>query len=246
MLPIIIILIVFSLVLSFLGSVSSSISNVANGGEIIYNNRQMEDYAKVEYAKEFENAVEYEDNILIVFLVDEDREGYYTIAYIGDYINDDIAAMFGNEYTEYGQIMTSTINSYYENSISRNLASVVDKMGDKIVNLSSDSSFKYPTNSPGEYKSHLTNKSDLEINTKTVNESLEAFTEDTGIPIVIVVDNIDNVFDKTVNRVDITTVMLAAVLVGLAVFFIFRSIKGRGENTNFSDDEERRNNSTRW
>ena len=245
-LPVILLIIAASLLVGFFGSVSTSISNIASGGQILYQNPEMEAYADKQYAVEFDNAVEYEDNILLVFLVDEAREGYYTIAWVGDNLQNDIADMFGNEYTEYGKSMKANINSYYENSISRNLSSVVDSMADKIVNLQLSSSFKKDEGSPADYQSHLTNHSDLEINEKTVNNSLSDFTKDTGIPIVIVVDNVDNVFEKSINTVDITTVLFALVLVGVAVFYIVKAVKGKNDYRNDQDEEERKNNSTRW
>ena len=245
-LPVILLIIAASLLVGFFGSVSTSISNIASGGQILYQNPEMEAYADKQYAVEFDNAVEYEDNILLVFLVDEEREGYYTIAWVGDNLQNDIADMFGNEYTEYGKSMKANINSYYENSISRNLSSVVDSMADKIVNLQLSSSFKKDEGSPADYQSHLTNHSDLEINEKTVNNSLSDFTKDTGIPIVIVVDNVDNVFEKSFNTVDITTVLFALVLVGVAVFYIVKAVKGKNDYRNDQDEEERKNNSTRW
>ena len=245
-LPVILLIIAASLLVGFFGSVSTSISNIASGGQILYQNPEMEAYADKQYAVEFDIAVEYEDNILLVFLVDEEREGYYTIAWVGDNLQNDIADMFGNEYTEYGKSMKANINSYYENSISRNLSSVVDSMADKIVNLQLSSSFKKDEGSPADYQSHLTNHSDLEINEKTVNNSLSDFTKDTGIPIVIVVDNVDNVFEKSINTVDITTVLFALVLVGVAVFYIVKAVKGKNDYRNDQDEEERKNNSTRW
>ena len=243
--PIIIILIAISLLSNFMSSVSTSISNVSSGGHILYDNRKLESYAQLQYDKEFDNAIGYEDNILIVFLVDEEREGYYTIAYVGDNIHNDINMMFGNEYSEYGEEITENINSYYENSLNKNLSIMVDNMSKRIVNLSLNSSFIHTSDSPGNYKSHVTNISDLDLNEDIINYSLEAFTEDTDIPIVIVVDNIDNVFDKRINPVDITTILFAVVLIGAAIYFIYRSVKSRN-NDPYESDEDRRNNSTKW
>lgn len=243
--PIIIIFIVISLISSFFGSVSSSISNVSSGGQIIYENRKLEDYADMQYKSEFSNTVGYEDNILLVFLVDEEREGYYTIAWVGDNINNDINMMFGNEYSAYGQEVTESINSYYENSLDKNLSIMIENMSKRIVNLSLNSSFIRKSDSPGNYKSHVTNKSDLNLNEDIINYSLTEFTEKTDIPIVIVVDDIDNVFDKKINPVDITTILFAVLLIGVAVYFIYRSVKVRND-TPYESDEDRRNNSTHW
>ena len=245
--PLIILLIAFSLIINVIGSVGSSISNVASGGQILYDEPTMEDYADKQYAVEFGNAKEYEDNILIVFLVDEKYDGYYTIAWVGDNIRNGINNMFGNEYTQFGREMKENIPSYYENSLSRNLAAVVDGMTDSIANLGLDSSFYEDEGSPAGYVSHVTNHSSLEVNEQTINRALKSFTEETDIPIVIVIDNIDNVFDKTVQSTDIITIIFAVVIGGFAIYLIVKSVKNdNNKDDKDYDDHTDRDNSTSW
>ena len=244
--PIIIILVAISLLFNVFGSVGSSISNIASGGKILYNERNLQNYADQQYAVEFKNANDYEDNILIVFLVDEECEGYYTIAWVGDNIAKDIYSMFGNEYTEFGYNMIGNINSYYENSLSKNLASVIDGMTDEVSNLKLKSSFDIDNGSPAGYKSHVTNHSTLEVNEDTINRALEDFTAQTDIPIVIAIDDVDDVFDKRVQGSDVLVVVLAIALGGVAVYLIYKSFKGKKDGDNGQTEEERRNNSTSW
>ncbi len=245
LMPIIILLIAASLIFNVLGSLGSSISNVAAGGNIVIDNPKMERYADEQYAIEFKNAKDYEDNILIVFLADEKRENYYTIAWVGDNITNDINYMFGNEYTEFGYEMKGNINSYFEHSLSKNLAMVVDGMTDRIDNLKLGSSFIEDNGSPAGYKSHVTNKSTLEINEKTIDDALARFTEATDIPIVIVIDDMENVFDKNVNGSDVLTILLALIIGGIAVYLIVKAFKSK-DNQDGQTEEERRNNSTSW
>ena len=243
-LPVIILLVAFSLIVNVVGSLGSSISNVAQGGQIVINNRELEAYASREYAVEFNNAKDIEDNILLVFLADESRESYYTIAWVGDNIANDINYMFGNEYTEYGYAMKGNINSYFENSISKNLASMVDTMTDKIVNLNLKSNFIENNGSPGNYSSHVTNHSNMNVNEETINRALETFTEETSIPIVIVIDEYENVFTRTVQSADVMTILFAIAMVGVAAYLIIKSVKNNDNNG--QTEEERRNNSTSW
>ena len=230
--PIIIIFVVISLLISIFGAVGSSISNVSNGGQVVYNESTMEDYAKVEYAREFNSAKEYEDNILIVFLVDEECKGYYTIAYVGNNITDEIYSMFGNEYTEFGTQMLGSINSYYKNSLSKNLATVVNGMTDKVVNLKLKSSFIDEYGSPAGYVSHVTNKSNLSLDERTLNSALEDFTAETDIPMVIVVDDMEEVFGKTVFGTDIMTIVACVALGGAAIYFVYRAVKDKKPEEN--------------
>ena len=244
--PFIILLIAGSLILNVIGSLGSSISNVSKGGNIVIDNPKMEDYADQQYAIEFKNAKDYEDNILIVFLADETRENYYTIAWVGDNIANSINFMFGNEYTEFGTEMKGNINSYYENSISKNLSSVVDGMTDRIVNLNLRSSFIRDNGSPDGYVSHVTNNSSLSINEETINRALEDFTKETNIPIVVVIEDMEEVFDKKVSGADVTTIIFALILAGGAVYFIVKAFKGKDDRGNGESEEERKNNSTSW
>lgn len=250
--PILILLIAFSLIVNVLGSVGSSISNVASGGKILYNEPIMQDYADKQYAVEFSDAVEYEDNILIVFLVDEDYQGYYTITWVGDNIKSSINNMFGNEYTQFGREMKENIPNYFENSLSRNLADVVNGMAYSVGNLGLDSSFTKNSGSPGDYESHVTNHSSLALNDDTINNALENFTAETDIPIVIVVDDIDNVFDKTLNAGDVFTVIIAVVIGGFAIYLIIRAFKGKNDDNGRREEQDDKrdgddkDNSTHW
>ena len=227
--PIIICIVLITTLTNIFGAVGSSITNISRGGQIKYNESAMQEYADDQYAKEFSSANEYEDNILIVFLVDEEREGYYTIAWVGDNITEDVYSMFGNEYTEFGYEMKGKISSYYENSLSKNLSSVIDGMTDRIVNLNLKSNFDVEEGSPAGYKSHLTNHSSLEMNSDTVNRALLEFTSETDIPIVIVVEDMVEVFPKTVASRDIFVTISAIVLSGVAIYFIYRAFKEKNE-----------------
>lgn len=245
--PLILIMIVISLLISVFGSVGSSISNIASGGQVFYNEEKMQDYANTQYAREFASAEDVEENILIVFLVEENCKGYYTIAWVGDNIKSSINSMFGNEYTEFGYKVLGGISDYYRYDLSKNLATIIDGMTDEVVNLGLKSSFIHSSSSPGEYTSHVTNHSSLSINEETINRALEDFTSETDIPIVIVVDDMENVFDKTIGRSDIFTVIMAVVIGGFAVFLIYKAFKDK--NDGGSDphaEEEKKNNSTHW
>ena len=246
--PIILILIVISMLFSVFGSVGGAVSNVANGGHVVYDEGKFQDYANAQYAREFNDAAEIEDNILIVFLTDESREGYYTIAWVGDNIAIDINEMFGNEYTEFGYEMIGSISSYYEYSLSKNLASVVDGMTDAVVNLDLKSSFDIESGSPAGYVSHVTNHSTLSVNEETINRALTDFTAETDIPIVIVIEDMEEVFDKKVAGSDIFTILLAVAIGGVAVYLIIRAFKEKNDNPpdDGETEEEKKNNSTSW
>ncbi len=163
----------------------------------IYDESIMQDYADEKYSLYFGNHENYENNILLVFLTNEECDGYYTIAWVGDNIRPEINNMFG-EYTEYGQALSNLINqNYYAYSLDTDLTAVVKEMTRNIASLGLVSSFNNKAANYDDYNkpvSKLVNSTSLEMNKELVDDALTEFTEETGIPCVIVVDSAESVF----------------------------------------------------
>ena len=233
MLPIIVILLVAVVLFS---TISSAFANVASGGHISYDEPQLQAYADEQYAKEFKDTIAcggYEDNLLIVFLANEQADGYYCIAWVGDNINTSINNMFGDETTEFGYAVRGSVNSeYFAYSLDSNLASVMETMAKRIELQGLESSFKAPKDYEKPVTSHVTNYSALNITEETVNFALEQFTEQTGISAVIVIDTTENVFGRTLRVSDIMTVVICIAVVIVCIYFIVKAIKknkGQGQ-----------------
>lgn len=159
-----------------------------------YDEDAFQDFADEMYEDEFGDSTAYEDNILLVVLTDDNYYDYYYIAWVGDHIATDINYMFGAEETELGEAMSDAINeASYKYSLDSNLAQVIETMEENIAELGLDSSFKCQEEHV-QVESHLTNKTGIDLTEETVNDALESFTETTGIPIVIVVQDADDVF----------------------------------------------------
>ena len=242
--PIILIMIVVIGLVSIFGT---AVANLSNGGQVYYNERDFQDYANQQYINEFGSSSAYEDNLLIIFLTNEEADGYYTIAWIGDNVNTQINEMFGNEYTEFGRAMQSSINSgYYAYSLSSNLASAMDKMTDEVTGLNLVSSFKSPSDRSQMTESHLTNYSNLTLNEATVNSSLRNFTDATDIPVVIVVDSMETVFGKTLTATDIFVIIILVGIAILAVWLIVSAVRNRknngGQNGNLNGNQNANQN----
>lgn len=160
-----------------------------------YDEEKFQDYANEQYQAEFGASDAYEDNLLITVLVDEkEYYSYYYIAWVGDHVDTQINHMLGNNDTELGQAMEACISeTSYKYSLDSGLAQVMETMTEKIRALNLESSFTCSENH-AQVKSHLTNHSDVEMTEDTVNRALEAFTEATGIPVVIVVEDMNKVF----------------------------------------------------
>ena len=239
MVPIIMMIIV---AVMLFGIVGSSISNVANGGTIYYDEAVFQKYADDQYAAEFSLYSNYENNILIVFLANETADGYYAIAWVGDNIHTDINYMFGDETTVFGRVVQGSINSeYYAYSLDSNLAAVMDHMAERIEELELESSFKVEKEAKNPPVSHITNHTSMSLTEETVNDALLAFTEKTDIPVVIVVETMEKVFGKTLPMGDIIVVIVLLVVFGVAIRMIVRAVKNRNNN-NGGDNNGNNNN----
>lgn len=161
---------------------------------IVYDEATMQDYANSRYEEVFGAYDGYEDNILLVFLTNDEADGYYTIAWVGDNIRSEINEMFG-EYTAYGQYLDEYINdTYYAYSLDTDLAEVVAAMESSITAMNFDSSFRKAPASVEGKKSEIINYTNLDLTKELVDDFLISFTENTGIPMVIVVDRAETVF----------------------------------------------------
>lgn len=245
MVPIVIGIIVTVMLFSML---SSGITSILSGGRIVYNEKEFQRYANNAYISEFGTTSAPEDNILIVFLVNEgDYNGYYTIAWVGDNIQYKINESFGDESTAFGKAMYSSINSEdYEFSISSNLAMAISKMTDSVEEMGLDSSFIAQKSHENMTESHIVNRSELPITAETVNVALREFTEKTDIPMVVVVDSTENVFGKSFSQSDLIVMVLLLAIFVAVIVVIIKTVKrynaeknnGNGNDSNRYDTNE--------
>ena len=227
MLPIILILVVVVMLFSYAGT---AITTVSEGGVVQYDEAKMQAYANQQYAAEFGASSAYEDNLLIVFLTEEDSDGYYAIAWLGDNIHGDINMLFGGEGTAFWRVMNSSVNQeYHAYSLGQNLATVMEQMTDRVTELGVESSFRNQSDQSKMITSHLTNYTNLQISQQTVDSALQSFTEATDIPAVIVVDSMENVFGKTVPMSMVFMIVLLIGLVIVAIWLIVRAVKQKRE-----------------
>lgn len=236
MFPIFLTIIITAMLISML---ADGFGSILNGGRIVYDEKEFERYAKNAYISEFGTSSATEDNILIVFLTNEEYDGYYTIAWVGENVQYKINESFGDQTTAFGSAMHSSINSeYYEFSLASNLAMAVSKMTGTIEGMGLTSSFITKKDHGNMTPSHVTNRSELAVNEETVNVALREFTEKTEIPIVVVIDTAENVFGKSFSPTDIVIIIaLLALVVGMIIFIIKTVRKYKGENKNNGNND---------
>ena len=208
------------------------------------------------YAVEFKDSRAYEDNIRVVFLVNDARDGYDCIAIVGDNVAEEIYNMFGNQYTAFGQTVIGNIPNYYENSLGRNLASAINTMTSYIEALDLDKHFTDPSATPSGTKAHLTNLSSLAVNNTLIADALTNFTDKTDIPIALVIDDVQNVYKSENSGVFdfsryVLPLFVAIIFGGVGIYLIVMVIKKRKTNQNGSQnsknkDDDPKNDSTHW
>ena len=227
------ILILFAAIILFT-TVFGAFGSIAEGGVTDYQEKQFQDYANTEYRKAFGASTAYEDNILLVFLTNEDADDYYCIAWVGDHIKPQINELFGNERTPLGTAMYQSINtSGYWYSLDSNLALAVSKMTDCVM-AEGVNSFSCEEQHV-QVESKLINYGTFDLSEETVNSALREFTEETGITMSIVVDDMNNVFDVDYSSM-IMGIIIVILFVGLAVFFIVKGLKNRKRQGSYYDD----------
>ena len=224
-----VVVVLFLCVGSFFGNVDINLDR--------YDEEKFQDFANSQYKAEFGKSSAYEDNLLITVLTQDDYVSYYYIAWVGDHIDYDINGLLGNDYTTLGQLMKNNISeTSYKYSLDTDLARVMQDLTVAVQSLGLESSFTCSENHV-QIKSHLTNRSAVELTESTVNEALTDFTDATGIPVVIVVEDMDDVFGSAspkwqgagVNYGGIAILAVMGVVLAGALIFAVKAIRRRNE-----------------
>lgn len=220
------IVIVLVVLIAFVGS---SIAEIANGGSVGYDESKLQDYADQQYAQVFGDTA-YEDNLLIVFLTTEDHYDYTYVAWVGDHIAPEIAELMGDNGTELGRAMANNISDTdYRYSLDTDLGRVIKRLAQKIDSMDLPDSYtcqEENSNAP----SQLINHTDLPMTEETVEQALAQFTEMTGIPCTIVVEDAEAVFGRSMSTFSVTILVIVGVVALIAIVSALNK-KKRAEET---------------
>lgn len=198
-----------------------------------YNEETFQDYADDQYAKYFSNGSAYEDNLLIVVLTTENNSDFYYMAWVGDHIATPINHLMGNNATALGNAMNACINeSNYKYSLDSNLAEVIDTMTDAVTDLGLEKPFTCKESQS--LQATFANDSQLPMTDSTVQASLDRFVENTGIPVVLVVEDAEDIFTSQESSMDgkyfsTTGIVLVAVVV-IVVIIISKKQKPKTDD----------------
>lgn len=221
-----IIIIVFALVFLIV-NLYFTISVISQGGQVIYDEDKLQDYANTEYYAYFTDEATEEDGLMIFVFTYEDNQELAYVAYPGDNIKGSIGDKFSSNGT-FGNLMDKTVNiDNYKYSLSKDLAKVMDSMTSEIENLNLKSSFDVEHDLSKMPESKLIDKTQLNLNEETVNGSLERFTESTDIPVAMVVVSAEEVFGKTMPVGNIIIAIVTLAIIGFCVYYMTKNIQKR-------------------
>ncbi len=232
-------LVVFAIIM-LASTFGSAFGSLTTGGEIAYNENVLQDYANAQYFAEFGGEKDSEDQLLLVFLIEDEQ--YYDYAYIawcGDHIQGKIKAMLGAEGTRLGSaIQNSAINgSSYKYSLDSGIAQVMGTMQGHIEALELESSFICDS-APSQYPSHLINRANIDMTEDTVNAALESFTAATGIAVAVVVEDAEEVLPRDFDYV---SVFIALLFLVIAAVMIVQAVKQKDKKKRDGDNDDNYN-----
>ena len=188
-----------------------------------YDENAIQDYADGQYSAIFGSSDAYEDNILLVILAeDEEYYDYAYIAWVGDHIDMKITDMFGNQYTQLGQSVNARLGvSSYKYSIGKNIAQIITDMENEVSALGLSSSFYCNEEREGAIVK-LVNNTEMEISPEMVEASVDRFTQSTGIPMAVVVEDMGDVFRRTGTLFSMLPVIIVAIIIIAIVVALFK------------------------
>ncbi len=206
-----------------------TITIIANGGQIVYNEEVFQDYAYAAYNSHFTDATTYEDGLLIVILNYEDKQSVSYMAFVGDNVANSINNAFSSR-GDFGRYIESSVNmDNYKYSLSKDLSKVMDYMTTRVGQMNLDSSFIDKHDMSKAPAPKFENKSNITMSPQTVEGSLNRFTEATGIPVYMLVDEGENVFGRTMPVTNIIIAVITLIVIVFCIVYIVNKIKHKND-----------------
>lgn len=203
----------------FITSVGSLFGGCSFDDQINYEESTFQTYANARYEEAFADTEDYENNILIVFTTYEGYDGWECIPWGGNHIDKEVDYLFGEDF-EY--VVYNNIPEYYENSLTKNWKYIIEKMTEKVEKV-----VDAPEGDVDTSFSKLYNRSNLNIDSETVNAALVEFTEKTGISIALVIDEGADVFGVESGNDDKVIMIFAIVLIVIVAIVIIMNNKSK-------------------
>ena len=236
-LPVALILILGILIVNLIGG---GISNLATGGTIGYGEAEFQGYVNSEYRTIYGSTGDaYESNILIAFLVNDEADGYDCIAWVGNGVADGVYNLFGDGSSVFGGLVLSNVNDYYAYSLDRDLANVIGALKTRIGDLELASCLKQGapvSDGPSQVYNRTENFS---FTPSALGSALSEFTKETGIPISVVIEDMEAVFGRTLSGSAIFLIILLIVIAIVLVVAVISALRRKKNGGAKKDDSYR-------
>ena len=202
-------------------------------GRPSYEDSDFQDYCHEIYYDEFSSYGATEDYLLLVIATEDfNYYDYYYMAFAGDHISADVRNMLGDNSSVLGKAFSTYINSSsYKYSLDVDIVAALDKVANTI---SSRNDIYTCKENHSQYQSRFENKTSIELDAEQLNEAAKSFTNKTGIPMLLIVDEINNVYE-IVHSVEaffvpIFICIMLLVFVGSGTFLLVKSLKNIKRN----------------
>lgn len=213
---------------------------------IVYDDKILAEYTEKRYEAEFSAYGNYENNILLVYLFDKDREQYKATVRVGKNIAPGIAELFQGDVSVYNEAIEDNLHEFFLGGyygIEDDISEIVAIMYEKIETLGLNTNFISDTDADSGFVSHITDQKGLTYETENLNTVLEAFTSALGIPVVVVTDYLENVFEVKYSLTDegILVVVFSAIfsiICIVMIVFYFVNLKKRAKKEKRDKENE--------
>ncbi len=230
-----IIILVFALIF-LVSSIVTLISVVSQGGIVIYDPVVFDNKATAAYEQYFDPKSEtYEDNLLIYFSTEEGYADYHGIGIAGNNLQREILYMFDEGGSFEVALEKAFTGKNYDKSFDRNMYDVItdlkieaSKLNSAFVDKPQEDTVKDPVLFVGDK-----NLTDFKTDEKGYTSEgytyrgLKEFTEATGINVVMIIDDAESIFGRTIPASVIISGVISLGICIFAVVWIVKSVKAK-------------------
>ena len=234
-LPIIILVLALVFLIS---SIVTLISVVSQGGVVVYDSVAFNNKATAAYEQYFDaKSEDYESNLLIYFSTVEGYSTYHATGVVGNNLQREVLYMFdaGGEFEK--ALSRAFTAENYNQSFDRNMYDVLTDLRTKTTSA--------PSIFVDEPKRETTAEPILLVGDKNLTDyktddkgyttegytyrGLKEFTEATGINVVMIIDDAESIFGRTIPASVIISGVISLAIVIFAIVWICKSVKAKKE-----------------
>ena len=157
---------------------------------------ELQQYGTEKYYEIFGSSSAIEDNILLIFLADEELDDYSTMGIVGANVTYYIRVMFEDGEDYYDAVYDNFDYDDFADYLTMGFGNVIGIMTDAITDHGFYSSFNTPSDRSSLSPSGIINQTALTLDESYITDKLEQFTEMTEIPCVLLIEYEQNVYSE--------------------------------------------------